>query len=114
MGCVHAWPRDGFHTERRKQPRLCVSFPVTVRGVDARGEAFEVSAVLDNVSAGGLYVRLGRLLEPGVKLFAVVRLALMPGVAAPCVAVRGIVLRAESQPDGSCGVGVRFTRHRFL
>jgi len=28
--------------------------------------------------------------------------------------VRGVVLRAELQPSGMCGVAVRFTRHRFL
>ena len=67
-------------------------------------------------SAGGLYVRLRRRVEPGVKLFAVVRLATATDSAAPapCVAVRGVVRRAEPQPDGTYGVRVACTHHRFL
>jgi len=57
-----------------------------------------------------------RRIEPGTKLFAVVRLAtaMDPAAATPCVAVRGVVRRVEPQPDGQWGVSVQFTRHRFL
>ena len=44
--------------ERRQHPRLSEPFPVLVRGVDAYGEALEINTVLDDFSAGGLYVRL--------------------------------------------------------
>ena len=44
--------------ERRQHSRLSEPFPVLVRGVDAGGEAFESNTVLDDFSAGGLYVRL--------------------------------------------------------
>ena len=65
-------------------------------------------------SAGGLYVR--RRGAPGARLFAVVRitLALDPTVAGPRVAVRGRVVRVERQREGRWGVGIQFTRHRFL
>jgi len=84
--------------------------------VGAGGKRFESNAVLDDFSAGGLYVRLPRRVEPGAKFFAVVRLATGPpaGASAPRVAVRGVVLRVEPQPDGRYGLGVQFTRHRFL
>jgi hypothetical protein len=69
----------------------------------------------DNFSASGLYVWLERRVEPGTKLFAIVRLSTSsPETPAPRVAVRGIALGAEPQPDGTWGVAVRFTRYRFL
>ncbi|SRR2546426_887441 len=102
--------------ERRQHPRLSEPFPVLVRGVDAGGEAFESNTVLDDFSAGGLYVRLRWRVEPGARLFAVVRIAfaLDPTVAGPCVAVHGRVGRVERQLEGRWGVGVEFTHHRFL
>ena len=42
----------------RTKPRINASFTAKVRGVDARGKAFEVDVVVENLSAGGLYVRL--------------------------------------------------------
>jgi PilZ domain len=86
-----------------------------VRGVDVSGEAFEIHTVLDNFSASGLYVRLQRRVDPGMKLFAIVRVSASgPEVPAPRVAVRGVVLRTEPQPNGTWGVAIRFTRYRFL
>ena len=87
-----------------------------LRSVDADGEPFESDAVLDDFSAGGLYVRLRWRVEPGARLFAVVRIAfaLDPTVAGPCVAVHGRVGRVERQLEGRWGVGVEFTHHRFL
>jgi hypothetical protein len=84
--------------------------------VDASQEAFESKTVLANFSAGGLYVRLTRCVEPGAKLFAVIRLStsLRSGAPAPCLAARGVVVHGDPQPDGRYGVGVAFTRHRFL
>lgn len=64
--------------DRRRHPRLRVPFPAMLRGKDASGESFEVDAVLDNISAGGLYVRLGRCVKRGARLFAVVRLSTSP------------------------------------
>lgn len=102
--------------ERRRHLRLYEPFPLLVRGVDASGEAFEIDTVLDNFSAGGLYMHLRRCVEPGTKLFAVTRLSTGPlsGALAPCIAVYGVVRRVEPQPNGRYGVGMAFTRHRFL
>jgi len=113
------WREDleGLSAEkRRRQPRLYAPLAVRLRSVDAAGEAFESDAVLDNFSAGGLYVRLTRCVEPGTKVFAVVRIAPGPpsGTPGPRVAMRGVVLRTEPQPDGQYGLGGRFTQHRFL
>jgi len=102
--------------ERRQHPRRSAPFPILVRGVDAHGAAFESNTVLENFSAGGLYVRLRWRVAPGARLFAVVwiTLALDPSIAGPSVAVRGRVVRVERQREGRWGVGVQFTRHRFL
>ena len=101
--------------EFRRHERIYEPFPVMGRSVDASGEAFGIHTVLDNFSASGLYVRLERRVECGTKLFAIVHISTsQPEVPAPCVAVRGVVLRAEPQPDGTWGAAVRFTRYRFL
>ncbi len=148
----------GAGADRRCHPRLCAPFPAIIRGKDASGEPFEVNAALDNISAGGLYVRLERCVKRGMKLFVIVRLSnttvgwglrMRPGALsarhavrawrrvvrqatrgwgavvqpstslvgttpAPLIAIRGVVIRAEPQLNGMCGVAVAFTRHRFL
>ena len=102
--------------ERRRHPRICEAFPVIVRAVDASGNAFKLTTVLDNFSSHGLSVRLVRRVAPGTKVFAVIRLSTAPDgeVRAARVAVHGDVLRAEPQPDGSYRVAVQFTWHHFL
>jgi c-di-GMP-binding flagellar brake protein YcgR len=105
---------DGI--ERRGAVRVAIPFPATVRGLDQTGDRFTLDTILDNLSSTGLYLRLARMVAPGAALFIVVRLTVVPAqqVAAASVAVRGVVLRAELQLDGTWGVAVRFTRHRFL
>jgi hypothetical protein len=102
--------------ERRRTLRIPAPCDARVRGVDARGLAFEEDALIDNLSAGGLYLRLGRRVERGERLFIIFRLSAINRERALVtrVAVRGVVMRFEPQPDGSCGVGVALTNHRFL
>lgn len=105
--------RTGQDVERRKKLRIAGPHPAWVRGVDASGQVFEGCAVFDNFSAGGFYLRLRKRVEPGAKLFAVVRLGvdLLSGV---CVAIRGVVLRVEQLADGTRGIAVALRRYRFL
>jgi hypothetical protein len=99
----------------RRHERIYEPLPVMVSSVDPSSEAFEVHTVLDNFSASGLYVWLERRVEPGTKLFAIVRLSTSsPETPAPCVAVQGLVLRAEPRPNGTWGAAMRFIRYRFL
>ena len=102
--------------DRRRRPRIHEEFPVKVRGNDLNGERFQIDAVLDNTGSKGLYVRLARRIEPGASIFIVVRLSSSTDatVFAPRVAISGEVLRAEPQPDGSCGVAIGFQQHRLL
>jgi len=109
-GTAEAW------VERRGLPRVQIAYPATVRGIDANGEAFEISTLIDNLGAGGLFVYLPRPISKGVQLFAVVRLATALGDAVPVprIATRGVVVRTEPAQDGGCGVALAFTQHRFL
>ena len=102
--------------DRRRKPRIYEPFAARVRGVDGRGDPFEVEAVLDNLSAGGLYMWLKRHVEKGLQIFVLFRLAttLAPEVKGLRVAAHGRVLRSEPQPDGSCGVAVAFERYHHL
>ena len=100
--------------DRRRRARVNERFPVKVRGKDTIGDRFDLETMLDNIGPKGLYVRLARSVEQGSELFIVVRLSADTSVFAPRIAIYGEVLRAEPQPDGSCGVAVEFRNHRFL
>ena len=102
--------------ELRKKERLYTRVPVLVRGKGPGGARFEQEAVLENISRGGLYVRLGRRLELGARLFALVRFPASPvnDGRGPLFAVSGRVLRVEPGPDGGWGAAVAITGHRFL
>jgi PilZ domain-containing protein len=101
--------------ERRGRPRIEQPFSATVRGVDATGERLDIDAVLDNMSTGGLYVRIPRPIEPGTRLTFGIRVwvpgALEPGAR---IAARGVVKRVNATPRGEYGLAVEFTRHRVF
>ena len=106
----------GDMLERRGHPRICEKFPVKISGVDEAGAEFKTDAILDNLSASGLYVRLPYKIDAGAKLSFIIRISPVPddAVSAPRVAAKGVVMRAMPEADGLCGVGVSFTQHRFL
>jgi hypothetical protein len=102
--------------ERRIKPRIDLPFSAKVRGVDADGEAFEMDSVLDNLSASGLYLRMERSLKQGAELLVLVELPTgSANSAGPSqIEAQGVILRAEPQANGACGVAVAFTKHRFI
>jgi hypothetical protein len=53
----------------RVLPRIDLPFKMVVRGVDTTGTRFQESCSIENISAGGLYVRLERTLQPGAFCF---------------------------------------------
>jgi hypothetical protein len=108
-------PSEPSERMRRRQERIYEPFPVTIRSVDASGETFELQTVLDNFSASNFGVRLARHVKRGAKVFAIVRMSTsLLEFPAPRVAVRGVVLGAEPQGDGTWSIAINFTRHRFL
>ena len=102
--------------DRRRKPRTHEPFGARVRGMDGRGDPFDLEAALDNLSAGGLYMRLKRHVEEGLPIFIFLQLAtrLMPETKGLRVAAHGIVVRSETQPDGACGVAMVFERYHYL
>ena len=113
-------------TVRRHSERLYGSCQAIVRGVDAEGETFTEATALENVSSGGLFIRLHHSVKPGTKLFVVFAFSTvaLQEVQAPRVAARGQVCRvetieADSESDEAnaqkvSGVGLEFQHHRFL
>lgn len=102
--------------ERRRGPRISFPFPARVRGTDASGKPFRLDTLIENLSAEGLYLKMNRGIMSGTELTIAIRLsaASVELMNSTSVATRGVVLRTELQPDGTCGVAVRFTRHRLL
>ena len=97
--------------ERRRKPRLNDSLPARVWGIDQDGELLSLDSQLDNISPSGLFLRIPRQLKIASQISLVVRLVNGSGVMA---AIRGKVLRDEPQLDGTRGIAVKITQHRFL
>ena len=54
---------------RRSEPRIAISFPVTVRGTDAHGSAFAINANTVDISFSGVMIQgLDHLATPGAKM----------------------------------------------
>jgi hypothetical protein len=101
-------------SERRVDARIQMPYPVIVRGTDCSGEPFEENTHVDDLSAGGLGLKLSHRVLPGSNLFFVFHLSL-DGAPAPRVAARGTVRRVQLTNSSYCDqVGVQFRHHRFL
>lgn len=102
--------------ERRVKPRIQGPISAHVKGAAADGGAFDLEASLDNLSTGGLYVRLDRPVLAAAELSFIIRLPSASGSGAPGMrfAARGVVRRVEACPDGLYGLGVEFTGHHQI
>ena len=112
-------PRTAFTTEgpreRRGTGRIRTPVLVRIRKVGA-GHASDVTSVIDNLGAGGFYVRLMQRLEPGARLVGFIKFVNGCGEAkeAARVAVRGNVLRVDELPGGVYGVAVKIRQYKFV
>jgi len=70
-------------------------------------KGFGVTAVLDDLSAGGFRLRLARRVERGERLLVIAQ------VAQALIALRGPVLRVEPQKDGYC-LAVAVAQYKFF
>jgi hypothetical protein len=106
----------GVKVERRKKPRIYTPFHARVCGVNSCGEAFETSTVLDNMSAGGIYLRVEHDVTQGTPVVVTIRLSTKRIDLVPVanVAVKGVVLRNEEQTNGTYGLGILINSRRFL
>jgi hypothetical protein len=102
--------------ERRIKPRIFEHFRATVHGVNADGEPFTVEAVLENISATGLYLRLSQPVELGAELLVVSQLSnpAKGKTSGPLLALSGNVIRLGETTGEARGVAVEFTHTRFL
>ncbi len=102
--------------ERRGKPRICVPFHAKVKGVDEKGDAFDVDTVLDNISGDGLYLRLMPCVEQGTKLSLVLGLhsASKATDGDARFSIDGVVRRVEKRTGGACGVAVTFHHVRVV
>ena len=95
--------------ERRRQPRLYLSLPITVLAATADGDLVAWGTWLDNLSAGGLYVRLPWPLVPGSPFIARLSAVARHGRPALCVALGGDVLRVEPRRHSGYGTALVIT-----
>jgi hypothetical protein len=102
--------------ERRASPRIETPFPAAVRGIDIDEQPFEEYAVLDNLSSGGLYLRLTRQVRQGTRLFILIRLSIVLAAdrSTAGIAIRGMALRVEPRPGGIFGTAISLAHHRFI
>jgi hypothetical protein len=108
---------SGSRRERRRTERSYATHPVLVRGADAEGCRFRATTVVDDLSAGGLYMQLPQRVNPGAPLLMEIRFVdATRGSTGEWlrIASRGIVRRAEERPPGLWGLGVEFTSYRLL
>jgi c-di-GMP-binding flagellar brake protein YcgR len=81
-----------------------------VRGTNEQGEPFQFNSVVKDISAGGLSAIAPESLKIGEKLYLHVRFAQVdanPTQAAEA-SLRGVVLRSQERPDGTCLFAVSF------
>ena len=100
--------------EKRAKPRIRCSYPAQVSGYNGAMK-YEARAVLSNMSASGMHLRLKRRLQVGEAIFILVRLSTSPlkQESAPRITASGVVVRVEPKSDSSYGVAVQLDRHRF-
>jgi c-di-GMP-binding flagellar brake protein YcgR len=102
--------------ERRSSARIDAPYPARLRGVDVNDQPFKEETVLQNLSAGGLYLRLKRMVREGAQVSLAVRLSTAESRDSPVLRLgaRGTVLRVEPQADGSYGIAVEFLRRHIF
>lgn len=100
--------RDASTPATHGEPRIYGPFPAVVKGVDALGQRFKVTAVVESLTAGEFRLRLRRFVEAGARLFVAAR------IHRATVLMRGTVARVELEGDGACGLDVAISRNRFL
>ena len=102
--------------ERRSRSRIYAPFPATVRGTDDTGTVFQCKTTIDNISTGGLYLRLMQRLKRRTKLYIIVHLSNIQSDGEPGLRLHlgGDVLRVEPRLGGACGFAVMIKHNRLI
>ena len=99
--------------ERRHKARISEPFPARIWGIDSGDLPFNVDSVVDNISSSGVYLKTPRAVDIGSEVKLIVHFLSGPtsGVTA---SLQGRVLRSELQDDGTHGLAIEVSKHRFL
>lgn len=102
--------------DRRAKPRIACSFPACVHVRNHSGIKYEAQAVLKNMSASGVYLRMKRKTELNETLYIFVKISARHynQNRGPKIAVQGKVVRIDPIPDGEFGIAVRLDNFWFL
>jgi hypothetical protein len=102
--------------ERRAKQRISADFPAKFRFTGRDGWKVELSSLVKNISASGLYLHSPRRIEPRETLFLVIRFLspVSPNRDMAKIAVKGVVVRIDSLPGGHFGLGISMKQRRFL
>jgi hypothetical protein len=105
-----------MNIERRQRPRMYYSLPVLVRGLNDQGEHFQFNSVIRDISAGGLCSVSPEALTIGERLYLHVLFAQANAnpPQAPKASLRGVVLRTQERPDGTCIFAVSFLKKHIF
>ena len=99
--------------DRRQHLRIALPFPATVEGVNDGGRPFECATVTDDLSAGGVYLRVAERVREASEITVTARLSVATK-RGMVVRLKGKVLRVEPKPGGAYGVAVRVEDRRIL
>jgi hypothetical protein len=99
--------------ERRSKPRISEKFAAKAKGVDVNGKQFSVPCTVENISASGVYLKCEEALVPGSELKLQVHF-FVEGDTGSTIEARGPVVRIEPLIDGSVGLAIEISQHRFL
>jgi hypothetical protein len=99
--------------DRRSKSRIEDMFPAKMRGIATDGQVISESCVVQNMSATGLYVRAQHALSLGSDLEVIVQLFVAEETGST-IQTTGKVVRVERLRDGSHGLAMVISRHRFL
>src|SRR5437667_4130783 len=94
-------PVGQFVHERRINTQVSVPYHARLRGEDSEGRSFKEDTRLDDLSVGGLHLRLTRSVPQGSRVSVTVYLSVIRNEGSPALRLgaRGIVRRTEPQPD---------------
>ena len=106
-------PLVGFEGERRSKPRIAERFSAKARGVDVHGNQFSVPCTVENISASGVYLKCGQDVVPGSELKVHVHLFIQ-GETGSTIEARGPIVRIDTLSDGSQGLAIEISQHKFL
>jgi Tfp pilus assembly protein PilZ len=103
--------------ERRLKPRISVSFPVLLRGMNEAGQKFEAQGIMMNLSASGVYLCTEKFLPIGDQVFLIVQFSKANNEDDPkknCLTTVGTVVRVDSTTNQTYGIAIAIDHYRFV